>query len=390
MRPKTNRLLMLLVGVAIAGCSSQTERSSSGAGGQAQPEYERVVGSTNAVTKEELERRAAAKAAAAEAAPQVAPAPEAVKETPPPKPAAVATAPKDEATPDFPVTKYELPDESANAEEVEDIGPQDDDSASAEQDPTPAEESSVGDTIEYADDQQQEAADSEEIEDIGPQDDDSASAEQDPTPTEESSVGDTTEYADDQQQEAADSGEVEDLGTQADESGTVTYPEDDRAAADKVVGDPTIYSDEPIAQAAPPVPKKSAPATSKTVSVSFETEPLFNFDKAQIRKDQGAKLDEFISSLGGTQYDSIAVVGHADRIGTEAYNQKLSERRAEAVKTYLVRKGVPADKVNTEGRGKSESVTGDACAKTRGKTLISCLQPDRKVDVSVNATKQSN
>ena len=389
MRPKTNRLLMLLVGVAIAGCSSQTERSSSGAGGQAQPEYERVVGSSNAVTKEELERRAAAKAASAEAAPQVAPAPEAVKETPPPKPAAVATAPKDEATPDFPVTKYELPDESADAEEVEDIGPQDDDSASAEQDPTPAEESSVGDTIEYADDQQQEAADSEEIEDLGPQDDDSASAEQDPTPAEESSVGDTTEYADDDQ-DTADSAEIEDLGPQADESGTVTYPEDKRAAADKVVGDPTAYPDEPVAQAAPPVPKKSAPTAPKTISVSFETEPLFNFDKALVRHDQGAKLDEFISSLSGMQYDSIAVVGHADRIGTEAYNQKLSERRAEAVKAYLVRKGIPADKINTEGRGESESVTGDACAKTRGKALISCLQPDRRVDVSVNATKQSN
>lgn len=398
MRPKTNRLLMLLVGAAIAGCASQTERSSSGGGGQTQIEYQRVGGSTNAVTKEELERRAAAKAVA-EAAPQPAPAPEPapayepereavqysdrpLEESPPPKPPVVAAAPKDEATPEFPVTKYELPVD----EEVEDLGPQEDESQSAEQDAAPAEDSSVGETTEYAEDQ--EAAESGEIDDLGPQDDDSTSAQQDAMPAEDSSVGETTEYAD--EQEAADSGEVEDLGTQPDESGTVTYPEEKRAVAESVVGKPKVYPDEPAPTAAPIAPKKSAPAAPKSVSVSFETEPLFNFDKSTIRKDQGAKLDEFVSSLGGTQYDSIAVVGHADRIGKEAYNQKLSERRAEAVKAYLVRKGIPAEKIQTEGRGEAEPVTGDACAKSRGKVLISCLQPDRRVDVSVSATKQSN
>ncbi len=354
MRTKTNRLLMFLVGVAISGCASQTDRSSSGGGEQAQIEYERVGGSSNAVTKEELERRAAAKAAAEAApveavpAPQAAPAYEPEKESvqyidrpldeaPPPKPAAVPAAPKDEALPDFPVTKYDLPEEQAQDEEVEDLDPQDDDSVSAEQDAVPDEESSVGETTEY----------------------------------------------DDQQAEAEDSSEVEDLGPVADDSGTVSYPEDQRAAAENVVGQPKVYVDEPE-------PPKPAPAVQKIVSVNFETEPLFNFDKSEIRADQGAKLDEFISSLAGTQYDSIVVVGHADRIGKEAYNQKLSERRANAVKIYLISKGVPAAKIRTEGRGESEPVTGNTCAKTRGKALISCLQPDRRVDVSVNASKQSN
>ena len=400
MRTKTNRLLMLLVGVAISGCASQTDRSSSGGGEQAQIEHERVGGSSNAVTQEELERRAVAKAAAAAAAVEPVPAPQAapayepekesvkyidrpVDETPPPKPAAVAAAPKDEALPDFPVTKYDLPEEQAKDEEVEELGPQDDDSVSAEQDTLPTEENSIGETTEYADDQSADAQDSDEIEDLGPLEDESVSAEQDAQPAEESSVGETTEYEDDQQAEAEDSSEVEDLGPVADDSGTVSYPEDQRAAADNVVGEPKVYVDEPA-------PPKPAPAAQKIVSVNFETEPLFNFDKSEIRADQGAKLDEFISSLAGTRYDSIAVIGHADRIGKEAYNQKLSERRANAVKTYLVSKGVPADKIRTAGRGESEPVTGDTCAKTRGKALISCLQPDRRVDVSVNASKQSN
>ena len=356
MRTKTNRLLMLLVGVAISGCASQTDRSSSGGGEQAQIEYERVGGTSNAVTQEELARRAVAKAAAEAVAVQAVPAPayepeqesvqyidRPVDATPPPKPAAITAAPKEEALPDFPVTKYDLPEEQAKDEDLEELGPQDDDSVSAEQDALPEEESTVGET---------------------------------------------TEYDDEQQVEAEDSSEVEDLGPVTDDAGTVSYPEDQRAVAENVVGEPKVYADEP--EPPKPAPPKPAPAVQKVVSVSFETEPLFNFDKSEIRADQGAKLDEFISSLAGAQYDSIAVVGHADRIGKEAYNQNLSERRANAVKTYLAGKGVPADKIRTEGRGKSEPVTGDTCAKTRGKALISCLQPDRRVDVSVNASKKSN
>ena len=320
MRPRTNRLLMLLVGAAVAGCASQTDRSSSGGGAQSQAEPERE--SVQYVDHP-------------------------LEDSPPPKPAAVAaapkaTAPKEETTPDFPITKYELPEEEAKGEEVEDLGPQEDESVSAEQEAAPAVESSVGETTEYADEQE------------------------------------------------ADSSEVEDLGPQPDDSGTVSFPEEKRASADNVVGEPTVYADEPAPKAAPAAPQKAAAAVPKSVTVNFETEPLFSFDKSTVRADQRAKLDELIAGLGGTQYDSIAVVGHADRIGKDTYNQKLSERRAAAVKKYLVQMGVPADKIQTEGRGETQSVTGDACNNARGKALISCLQPDRRVEVSVSATKQSN
>ncbi|HYN27341.1 MAG TPA: OmpA family protein, partial [Burkholderiales bacterium] len=175
--------------------------------------------------------------------------------------------------------------------------------------------------------------------------------------------------------------EVADLGTQPDESGTMSYPEQ-QIASENVISEPKQYADEP---APAPVPMAKAP-----VRVSFEAEPLFSFDKSVIRGDQRSQLDEFVASLKGTQYDSIDVFGHADRIGSTNYNLNLSQRRANAVKAYLVRQGIPAGKINAEGRGESEPVTGDNCSSQRGKALIACLEPDRRVDVSVTATKPAN
>ena len=389
MTQKTNRLLMLLIGAAIAGCGSQTQRTSSGPGEETQ--YERVGGSSNAVTKEEIERRAVAAAAAKEAAapppPAPTPAPVKAEEAPPTQPAkapAAATA-KDEATPEFPVTKYELPDEAAKQEEVakdqevEDLGTQDDESVSDAQEATEAAESSVGETTTYADDDKDQSA---EVEDLGTQPDESASEPQEAAAAAESSVGETTSYADEDDKDQ--SAEVEDLGTQRDES--VSAAQGPATPPEKTVGEPTVYPDEPVVAQAKPAPK---PAPAKTISINFETEPLFNFDKSQVRGDQHSKLDEFISSLSGTQYDSIAVIGHTDRIGKDAYNQNLSERRAQAVKEYMVSKGIPAAKIQEAGRGKAEPTSGDACDKVRGrKKLIACLQPDRRVEVSVSATKK--
>src|SRR5258706_780125 len=180
MRPKTNRLLMLLVGAVISGCVSQTERSSSGGGG-----------GTPAVAE--------APAPKAEPAPAYEPQKESVQyvdhpleESPPPKKAVVAIAPKDEATPDFPVTKYELPED----EEVEDLGTQEDESVSAEQEEASAEEGPVGENTEYAD------SDEEEVADLGTLDDESVSAEQDAGSTGGSPVRETTQYAE------SDEGEV--------------------------------------------------------------------------------------------------------------------------------------------------------------------------------------
>ena len=88
----------------------------------------------------------------------------------------------------------------------------------------------------------------------------------------------------------------------------------------------------------------------------------------------------------------ILAVGHTDRIGSDAYNQKLSERRAAAVKTYLVSKGVEANRVYTEGKGKKQPVTGTSCKNLgkesgKNKKLVDCLQPDRRVEIEVIGTK---
>lgn len=360
MRARTSRLLMLLIGAALAGCASQTERSSSGTGAETAVEYERVGGTTNVVTQEEIERRAAAQAAAeaqaaapAETEPVYDPEPvqyidRPLEETPAPvaeaapaeeAPAAEEPAPSaDDDLPDFPITRYEI-DESAGdeAEEVEDLGTQPDESVVSEGD-------------------------------------DESGA------TGESVIGEPTEYADEPEEEMAQAEEpheVEDLGTQPDESGTVSSTEEALAQRDSGVSEPTVYPDEP-----------EQPVVT-SVSVSFEAEPLFNFDKATLRADQRQALDEFVDNLQGVEYDEIVAVGHADRIGPEAYNERLSMRRANAVKAYLVLKGIDANKIRVEARGESEPVTGDSCANSRGKALIACLQPDRRVDVSVNGTRNN-
>jgi OOP family OmpA-OmpF porin len=126
-----------------------------------------------------------------------------------------------------------------------------------------------------------------------------------------------------------------------------------------------------------------------TLDFEAEADPLFNFDRANIRSDQRNKLDELVAELKGASYDSISVTGHADRIGSDRYNEQLSRRRADAVKAYLVRKGVPASKIEVSAMGESQPVTTEAdCNGQRGRALISCYQPDRRVEVSVSGEKK--
>ncbi len=90
----------------------------------------------------------------------------------------------------------------------------------------------------------------------------------------------------------------------------------------------------------------------------------------------------------GIKLEVILAVGHTDRLGSNAYNQRLSERRAAAVKTYLVSKGVDANRVYTEGKGETQPVTGNKCDKVGGRAAqISCLQPARRVEVEVIGSK---
>ena len=146
---------------------------------------------------------------------------------------------------------------------------------------------------------------------------------------------------------------------------------------------------EPKAAAAP-APKAAAPAAPKPAAekITVAADALFDFDKAVLRAEGKAKLDELVAKAGQIKLEVILAVGHTDRLGSAGYNQKLSERRANAVKEYLVAKGIEANRIYTEGKGETQPVTGNTCkGNAKTKALISCLQPDRRVDIEVIGTK---
>ena len=149
----------------------------------------------------------------------------------------------------------------------------------------------------------------------------------------------------------------------------------------------------PPVVAAPPPPAVAPapmPAPVERRRVSFSAESLFAFDKTVIKPDGKAALDRFANELRGTQFDRISVEGHADRLGSTAYNQRLSTKRAEAVKAYLISAGrVDANKISATGKGETMPVTKPADCRGNKQTpaLVACLQPDRRVDVEVTATK---
>lgn len=148
-----------------------------------------------------------------------------------------------------------------------------------------------------------------------------------------------------------------------------------------------------VAAVSPPVQKPTpepTPSPPRMVpqSVSFSADALFAFDKSELKPEGRAALDDFSRQLGGAQYEAIFVTGHTDRFGSNEYNQRLSERRANAVRDYLVSRGIPANRVNADGKGETQPVTrpGD-CKGAKSAKVIACLQPDRRVHVEVTGTK---
>ena len=149
---------------------------------------------------------------------------------------------------------------------------------------------------------------------------------------------------------------------------------------------PTPAPAPPAAAPRPPAPAPApAPAAPGVQKITLASKALFDFDKAVLKPEGKAAIDsEIISKLSGVQrLELVLVTGHTDRIGTQAYNQKLSERRADAVRDYLVSKGVARDKIETLGMGKTQPVPGVVCNMTAMKELIACLAPNRRVEVEV-------
>ena len=134
-----------------------------------------------------------------------------------------------------------------------------------------------------------------------------------------------------------------------------------------------------------PTPPPPAPSPPQVQKITLDSKVLFDFDKAVLKPEGKSAIDSaVVSRIGQIQkLEVVLVTGHTDPLGTEAYNQKLSERRADAVRDYLVSKGVPKDKIEAIGVGEKQPVPGLVCDQKNLKEKIACLQPDRRVEVQV-------
>jgi OOP family OmpA-OmpF porin len=168
----------------------------------------------------------------------------------------------------------------------------------------------------------------------------------------------------------------------------VTEPEKP-AAQPAPVAKPAAAPQPQAVPAPPPAPvaKPQPEAPKKPAIVNLASTELFEFNKAVLTKEARARIDtEVVAKLGDLRdVRYIIINGHADRLGSTQYNQKLSEKRADAVRAYLVSKGVAADKVETLGFGKTLPVKACPDQKER-KGLIECLSPNRRVVVEVQGT----
>lgn len=161
---------------------------------------------------------------------------------------------------------------------------------------------------------------------------------------------------------------------------------------------PVAVAAEPEPVVAPPPSPPPPPAPSPRPApmpkrVSFSADSLYVFNSAEIQPKGKQELDQFAAELRGVSYSTIVVTGHTDAIGSERYNQRLSQDRADMVKDYLVHAaGIPSSNISAKGVGETQPVTRPGeCPVERSKRAsrerIACLQADRRVEVEVNGTK---
>jgi len=143
----------------------------------------------------------------------------------------------------------------------------------------------------------------------------------------------------------------------------------------------------------PPPPAKPAPAPEKpkpapkpapkpvAEKVTLAADVLFDFDKSALKSEGKAKLDDLAQKIRGINLEVVIAIGHTDSIGSDAYNQKLSVRRAESVKAYLVSKGIEPNRIYTEGKGEKQPVASNKTKEGRAK--------NRRVEIEVIGTRRN-
>ncbi|MDB5955589.1 outer membrane protein OmpA [Ramlibacter sp.] len=134
-----------------------------------------------------------------------------------------------------------------------------------------------------------------------------------------------------------------------------------------------------VIPAPPPPPPAPAPAPAIASKVTYAADAFFDFDKSVLKPEGRAKLDDLVGKIQGINLEVIIAVGHTDSVGTDAYNQRLSVRRAESVKAYLVSKGIERNRVYTEGKGEKQPVADNKTAEGRAK--------NRRVEIEVVGTR---
>jgi OmpA-OmpF porin, OOP family len=135
---------------------------------------------------------------------------------------------------------------------------------------------------------------------------------------------------------------------------------------------PAAPAPEPQAAPAPAAPAPAPKPVAEKVTIAADA--LFDFDKATVRSDAQARLDDLVAKAKGVSLEVIIVVGHTDSVGSDAYNMKLSQRRAAAVKDYLVKHGVAANRVYTEGKGERSPVADNKTKEGRQKNRRSEIE----------------
>jgi OOP family OmpA-OmpF porin len=160
---------------------------------------------------------------------------------------------------------------------------------------------------------------------------------------------------------------------------------------------PPVARAEPAPAPAAPAPEPQALAQPESPrgpvleKVSLSADVLFDFGKTELKPEGQQKLDELAGRISGANLEAVVATGHADRIGKDDSNQKLSEARATAVKDYLQGK-VATQNIEVAGKGEAEPVTGAACERMgpeqrNNRKLVQCLQPDRRVEIEVFGTR---